>query len=238
MKFLGSNDEFIDADSAEDAAVSLEKLRAELAEMLQQLKNLPQSENQENTLKRCQLQLRIGALLVDLERGEEAYEIAREAFDTFITLGDWDGAVQCCDVMFQADQADSLAALGQGVWLAVTFPINTDLTVNMLNHIVEETPDDSDGGAVAAAVAKYVVDMRAQGKSHENLAFFTNNMLGSVARRHSDVNTQEQFDYWIEKLELNDPAKFLPRLRNVVDVMVQENWWVDRDAIWASLPDQ
>jgi hypothetical protein len=42
----------------------------------------------------------------------------------------------------------------------------------------------------------------------------------------------------VEKLELNEPEKFLPRLRNVIDVLVQENWWVDRDAIWASLPDQ
>jgi hypothetical protein len=24
----------------------------------------------------------------------------------------------------------------------------------------------------------------------------------------------------------------------VVDVLVQENWWVDREAIWAKLPDQ
>ncbi|MDH5325090.1 MAG: hypothetical protein OEZ68_13325 [Gammaproteobacteria bacterium] len=238
MKFLDSNDGLIDADSADDAAVSLEKLKARLADLLQQVKNLPQSESQENQLQRAQLQLQCGGILVDLERGEEAFEIAREAFDTYAALAEWDGAVQCCDVMFQADQPDSLAALGQGVWLAVTFPINPDITVNMLNHIVDETPADSDGAAVAAAVAKYVVDVRAKGKSHENLSFFTNNMLGGVARRHSDVNTQEQFDYWIEKLELNDPAKFLPRLRNVVDVMVQEDWWVDREAIWASLPDQ
>jgi len=26
-------------------------------------------------------------------------------------------------------------------------------------------------------------------------------------------------------------------LRNVVDVLVQENWWIDRDAIQASLPE-
>lgn len=238
MKFLDSNDGLIDADSADDANVSLEKLKSQLADNLQQLKNLPESESKENTLQRAQLQLRIGSILVDLERGEEAFEIARTAFDTFSSLWDWDGAVQACDVMFQSDQPDSLAALGQGVWLAVTFPVNPDLTVNMLNHIVDETPADSDGAAVAAAVAKYVVDMRAEGKSHENLAFFTSNMLGTVARRHSDVNTQEKFDYWVEKLELDDPAKFLPRLRNVVDVMVQEDWWVDREAIWASLPDQ
>ena len=31
-------------------------------------------------------------------------------------------------------------------------------------------------------------------------------------------------------MELNDPARFLPRLRNVVDVLAQDDWWFDRDA--------
>jgi hypothetical protein len=234
MKFLGE-DQFLDAESAEDTETATELLNQQLDDAYQRLNALPA---ESGDIERAELQLKIGAILVDLERGEEAFDIARQAFDTFAQHQSWDGAVQACDVMFQADQADSLAALGQGVWLAVTFPINPELTVNMLSHIVDETPDDSDGGAVAAAVARYVVDIRTEGKHHDDLLFFTNNILGTVARRHSDVQSQEQFDYWVDKLELNDPAKFLPRLRNVIDVLVQENWWVDRDAIWASLPDQ
>ena len=41
---------------------------------------------------------------------------------------------------------------------------------------------------------------------------------------------------WIQDMELNDPAKFLPRLRNVVDVLVQDDWWFDRDKLQAALP--
>jgi hypothetical protein len=50
------------------------------------------------------------------------------------------------------------------------------------------------------------------------------------------VDGQEAFNRWIEDMELNDPAKFLPRLRNVVDVLVQDEWWFDRDALQAALP--
>jgi len=234
MKFLGE-DQFLDAESAEDAATATELLKQQLDEAYKELKALPESGDLE---KRTELQLKIGAILVDMERGAEAFDIARQAFDACVERQDWESAVRACDVMFQSEQDDSLAALGQGVWLAVTFPISADLTVNMLSHIIDETPDDSDGAAVAGTVARYVVDLRTEGKQHDDLVFFTNNLLGTVARRHSDVQSQEQFDYWVEKLELNDPAKFLPRLRNIVDVLVQENWWVDRDAIWASLPDQ
>ena len=147
-------------------------------------------------------------------------------------------AIEAARIMFQSGETDALVALGHGVWLAVTFPVDPELSVALLQDIIEETPDDSDGAAVAAAVAAYVVELRSEGKEHESLSFFTNQMLGAVARRHSGIEDQEAFDRWIERLELHDPARFLPRLRNVVDVLVQDNWWIDREAIQASLPVQ
>ncbi len=223
-----------DMEGGDEAGFSTEQLEHELSTVQQQLSHLPADAKPS---ERAELQTRLGEILIDLRRTDEAFELAREAFDALIADEQWEGAVQACNVMFLADKSDSLAALGQGVWLAVTFPIDPELTVAMLQHIIDETPADSDGAAVAAAVAHYVVDMRAEGKQRDNLMLFTGHMMGSVARRHSEVEKQEQFDYWLEKLELNDPAAFLPRMRNVIDVMVQEDWWVDREAIWASLPE-
>ncbi len=140
-------------------------------------------------------------------------------------------------MLFLADQPDSLIALGNGVWLAVTFPVNPELSVAILQDIIEETPDDSDGAAVAAATASYIVDLRSTEEQHENLSFFAMQMIGSVARRHSGVDGQQEFDNWSRKLELDDPAKFLIRLRNVVDVLAQDQWWIDRDALQALIPD-
>ena len=235
MNFLDDSMGMRDADSGDEAGVSIQQLEQELAKAQQEIIELPAGYQ---PIQKAEIQNRIGEILIDLNRKEEAYEIAREAFDTFVAAQQWEPAVQACNIMFLADQPYSLAALGQGVWLAVTFPINAELSVAMLQHIIDETPSDSDGAAVAAVTASYIVDLRSEGKQRDNLMLFTNHMLGTVARRHGDVTKQEQFDYWMEKLELNDPAKFLPRLRNVVDVLVQEDWWVDRDAIWASLPDQ
>jgi hypothetical protein len=235
MNFLDESMGMRDADSGDEAGVSIQQLEQELAKAQQEIIELPAGYQ---PTQKAEIQNRIGEILIDLNRKEEAYEIGREAFDTFVVAQQWEPAVQACNIMFMADQPYSLAALGQGVWLAVTFPIDAELSVAMLQHIIDETPSDSDGAAVAAVTASYIVDLRSEGKQRDNLMLFTNHMLGTVARRHGEVTKQEQFDYWMEKLELNDPAKFLPRLRNVVDVLVQEDWWVDRDAIWASLPDQ
>lgn len=235
MKYLDDNMGMRDADSGDEAGVSIPQLEHDLATARQELMELPAGYQ---PVQRAAVLLRIAEILVELARREEAFDTAREAFDVFVAGQDWESAAAACNVMFLADQPYSLAALGQGVWLAVTFPIDVELSVALLQHIIDETPTDSDGAAVAAIVARYLVDLRSEGKQRDNLLLFTNHMLATVARRHSEVEKQEQFDYWLDKLELKEPEKFLPRLRNVVDVLVQDDWWVDRDAIWASLPDQ
>jgi hypothetical protein len=235
MKYLKDDASMRDADSSDELAEPTALLQAQLEEFRSQLLELPPNYD---PLSRADLLLQIGRTLIRLEQNQDAWDAAREAFDIYIGREAWEGAVQACDILFTADQPESLPALGQGIWLAVTFPVDPELTVAMLQHVIDETPPDSDGAAVAATVAHYVVDLRAEGRQREDLMFYTNQLLATVARRHSNVADQEAFSNWIKKLELDDPPKFLTRLRNVVDVLVQDEWWIDRDAIRAKLPVQ
>jgi len=233
MKYLKDESFKMDMDSAEDSQESAVLIEAQLAEFRRQMLELPPNYDPP---ARADLLLQIGRTLIRLEKKQDAWDAGREAFDIFAARMAWEGAVQACDVMFLSEQPESLAALGQGIWLAVTFPVDPELSVAMLQHVIDETPPDSDGAAVAATVAHYIVDLRASDRQREDLLFYTNQLLATVARRHSNVIDQEAFSRWFKKLELDDPAKFLPRLRNVVDVLVQDEWWIDRDAIREKLP--
>jgi hypothetical protein len=235
MKYLKDDPALGNADSGEDMAESSVLLEAQLQEFRNQMLSLPPNYD---PVARADLLLQIGRTLIRLEKKQDAWDAGREAFDIYVAREVWEGAAQACDIMFLSEQPESLAALGQGIWLAVTFPVDPELTVAMLQHVVDETPPDSDGAAVAATVAHYVVDLRTEGRMREDLMFYTNQLLATVARRHSEVKDQEAFSRWFQKLELEDPAKFLPRLRNVVDVLVQDEWWIDRAAIQAKLPVQ
>jgi hypothetical protein len=181
-------------------------------------------------------QLQMARTLVGLGRGKEAWPLGRAALDQFIAMDNYELAADACDVLFQAEQPESIAALGQGIWLAVTCPIDPELTIELLSHVIDETPDDADGAAVAATTALFLADVRARGHHRDDLIFFATQLLGTVARRHSGVETPEQLDLWMERLELKEPEKFLVRLRNVVDVLVQDDWWFDRDALQDRLP--
>lgn len=231
MKYL-KDEHMRDADSGEEVQESTFLLEARLAELRQHRAEVQDPKSDAV----ADLFLEESRLLIRLQKMPEAWDAARAAFDIYIAQENWQGAIEACEVMYASDQPNSLPALGQGIWLSVTFPVDPELTIAMLEHVVEETPDDSDGAAVAAAAAHYVADLRAEGRRRDDLMFYTNNLLGTVARRHSQVDKQEAFDFWVRKLELHDPQLFLPRLRNVVDVLVQDEWWFDREALQARLP--
>jgi hypothetical protein len=222
------------ADSVVNRAAADAALQSHLLALQERYEDLRRVGAKRKELADVRLQM--ARTLVSLGRGAEAWPLGREALEVFIAGQDFESAADACDVLFQADQPQSLCALGQGIWLAVTYPIDPELSVELLSHVVDETPDDADGAAVAATTALFLADMRASGRQRENLMFFASQMLGRVACRHSGAHTQEAFDQWMDRLALREPDKFLVRLRNVVDVLVQDNWWFDRERLQAKLP--
>jgi hypothetical protein len=209
------------------------KLKWHLAEKLQELSALADT----TSLQCARLQMDIAEILNALERKKEAWDIAHEAFRISVQQESWQDAVEACDVLFQAGQEDSMAALGMGIWLAVTFPVDPEVTVAMLIHLVDETPDASDVGALAAIAARYVVDLRADDDQHENQCFLVDNLISMVAKRNSNVQDQDAMNRWLDRLELRDPQVFLPRLSQAVDAIVGGKWWFDRDVLRGKLPD-
>ena len=216
-----------------DAGETRSMLEKELILSQQHLRELP---TDSDPLDRAQVKLDIAQSLLGLGRNTQSWNTAREIFDVFIDKEAWQEATEACNIMYQSDQELSIAALGQGVWLAVTYPVEPELTVAMLHHIVTETPDNSDGGAVAAAVAHYIADLRTEGRLREDLMYFTARVLVQVAERHRGITTEDEINLWMEMLQLNDPKELLSRLAKIIDVIVEQNWWINRDALRARLP--
>ncbi len=217
-----------------DLSESRPSLKALLKQQQEQLSALPADAA---PLERARLQLDMAETLLGLQEKVESWSIAREIFDVFTEAEAWQEAIEACDVLFQCEQDQSLAALGNGIWLAVTYPVPAQLTVAMLQHIIDETPDDSDGAAVAAMAAHYITDMRTEGKEHESLTFFTKQMIAGVAKRHRGIEDDpDMIKMWIEILGLNDVNELLTRLAEILDAIVGDSWWYDRDALRERLP--
>jgi hypothetical protein len=218
-----------------DPAASAEYIQKYLEQKQQELRSLPDGASD---LDRARINLDIAEAKVGITRGDEAWDLARTALDIFLANECWQEAVEACDVLYQSNQPASLVALAHGVWLAVTYPIDPQLTINMLGYVIDETPSTADGAAVAAITAHYIADMRGDEEQRKSLMFLTNEMVANVAKAHSQVEDQEALSAWMEKLRLHDPADFLPKLALVLGAIVPaDQWWFDRDALRERIPD-
>ena len=227
--YLGGNE---CATDAETSAKVLELQRKDLEQKIEALgPEAPLDERLRLTLDMCYSMLQANLR-------QEAWDLARETLDRAVGADLWLRAVEACDVMFQSEGMEAVRALAHGIWLGVTFPVDPELSVAMLQHLIDDSPDRSDGAGVAAATACYLVDLRAKGKQRDDLMFFSNQLLGQVARRHSQVEEQEIFEFWVRQLELDDPGKFLPRLARVLDIMAEGRWWFDRDELRNRIPEE
>jgi hypothetical protein len=219
-----------------DAKESREFLAAKVTELSAQLAQLPQVVE---AMQRARLLLDLANAELGMTQMSEVWNHAKAAFDICIAHEEWQLAVEACDLMYQTELPSAIVALGHGVWLSVTYPLEPEYSINMLNYVITETTDDADGAALAAITAHFIVDHRSDGKKRDDLKVLTSNMLAKVALRHSKVETQVGLDVWMDKLELRDPDIFLPRMGMVVGAIVGDsNWWFDRDALRAKIPLQ
>ena len=222
--------DFIETSDARESREFLAEQVAKLSEKLAQLPSVVEP------MERARILLDLANAELGMTQMSEVWNHAKAAFDICIAHEEWQLAVEACDLLYQTELPSSIVALGHGVWLSVTYPLEPEYSINMLNYVVNETTDDADGAALAAITAHFIVDQRSEGKKRDDLKVLTTNMLAKVALRHSKVETQMGLDVWMDKLDLRDPDVFLPRMGMVVGAIVGDgNWWFDRDELRAKI---
>lgn len=216
-------------------ALDTNALQLQLSMLSQQLLDLPPHDKNET---RANLLLQISRIQLDLTRHEQAWVSARQAFNAYIALQMWQQAAESCFSMYYSEQPASVAALAHGTWLAVTFPMDIELSIGLLKSIIDDTPDHADGAAIAAMTAHYIVSMRATSAEQFNsMSFLTTQLISQVAARHSQVKTQQELDIWLKKLNIKEPQDFLPKLAKILDALTENKWWFDRDQLRQFIPN-
>lgn len=219
-----------------EATESRDFLRKELEKKQKQLAQLTLDSA---PLDRARLQHDIAEIMLDSGgsgMAEAAWGLAKESFKIYMDQNQIEDAVNALDVLYRTELPAGVVALGHAMWLSVTYPIDPELSIVMMKNLVDDTPEKSDGAAVAAAAAHYIADLRLEGEKRDSVMFLTTNLIAQVAERHSNITDQGQLNFWMDRLELNDPAKFLPKLAQVIDAIVAGDWWFDKDELREKLP--
>ncbi len=230
FKYINKGKDLFDADDADDLQANTKQLEAQLKFYQNKLHN--PSKNQTNT-ERIEDLLQLARVENDLYKKQDAWNNAFLAFTIAEKDNLWQLAVEACDVLFLTEGPDSLVALGHALWLGITFPIDPELTVAILQHLVDESPNESETKAVAATVAHYIATTRC--KDNSDLTFFTSQLLASVADNHSRISDQKTFDVWHRALELNNSDVFLKKLSHAINQLIGDKWWVNKEDIYKQI---
>lgn len=185
-----------------------------------------------NDSERLDAQLELSRVLLDLGESEAAFAAARKVLDAGVQAERYEEAASACQVMYLGEQPESTAALGHGLWLALACPMDPDLTWQMLRHLVEETPADSDGAAVAAMLAYFLMEKRAAGAERSRLVFLAQQQVAEVAERHRGITDDEIIGTWVQMHDLDDVDVLLERMARILDAITPD-WWFDREAVRA-----
>ena len=190
-------------------------------------------------MERAKLQHEIAEIMLDSGgngMAEAAWGLAKESYNIYMENEEIEAAVNALDVLYRTELPAGVVALGHAMWLAVTYPVDPELSIVMMKNLIDDTPKKSDGAAVAAATAHYIADLRLEGEKRDSVMFLTTNLIAQVAERHSNVTDQGQLNFWMDKLELNDPGQFLPKLSQVIDAIVAGDWWFDKEELRSKIP--
>lgn len=182
--------------------------------------------------ERLDAQLELSGILLDLNEPEMAFGLAREVLDASIRATRYEDAASACQVMYLSEQPESTPALGHGLWLALACPMAPELTWQMLRHLVEETPAHSDGAAVAAMLAYFLMEKRAVGAERDRLIFLAQQQVAEVAKRHRGITEEETIETWVQMHDLDDVDVLLERMARILDTITPA-WWFDREVVRA-----
>ena len=127
--------ESISGQDLGDARAYFEK---ELQEQEQHLQTLPDDSLATDV---ANVSLAIARAHLGLGHKDQSWQIAWPLLSDFIEHAEFERAVEVCEILYLCEQTDSIIALAHGCWLAVTYPVDPALTVDMLSYIVAETPD-------------------------------------------------------------------------------------------------
>ena len=185
--------------------------------------------------QRLDAQLELAGVLLDLNESVAAFDTARQALDACIQSARYEEAASVCQVMYLSEQPQAMPALGHGIWLALACPMDPNLTWEMLRHLVEETPPDSDGAAVAAMLTYFLMEKRAVGTDRDRLIFLARQQVGEVAERHRGITNEEAIGIWVQMYELDNVDVLLERMARILDAITPA-WWFDREALRARFP--
>ncbi|MFN0120189.1 MAG: tetratricopeptide repeat protein [Blastocatellia bacterium] len=127
--------------------------------------------------------------------------------------------------------------LAQALWIALRAGVPMHHAVNLAARLLEQITPAADAAPMMAAAALWFA--RTRGEAHPQREQYQQgafNMLVNCARARG-ISTQEDFDAWVAREGLTDPARVVPALSVALEGMVAPDGWLFDRALFGAGAD-
>ncbi|HIJ84290.1 MAG TPA: hypothetical protein HPQ00_08810, partial [Magnetococcales bacterium] len=126
-------------------------------------------------------------------------------------------------------------ALAQRIWVGLKTETPASEVVLALFHLLNTLGPRHDVAGPIAALAHFMAKHRTPDHPDRDLAMGQAQQMFHRVCEEKGVVGEEAFKIWVKHSRLDDPNHYVPIVMHLLDVMVGDVWWFDRDLLQKEL---
>lgn len=175
------------------------------------------------------------AIAVDVN---DTWQEKRQELSGYNHARDWVGALTVLTELSTKKQyPDVRKALAQRIWVGLKSDAPAIHVVTALRELVMILGVKHELAGPLAALAHLMAKHRTPDHPDSELAMVQSQQLFHYICEPNGVKGEVAFNKWVEDNNLNNPDHYIPLVTAGLEIMVLDDWWIDRDALQQELID-
>ena len=166
---------------------------------------------------------------------EEEWRLNKAAVARFSRNGHWQETLELLTNLSKKQKTHEIyKALAQRVWVALKCDIAVTDVVLALFHLLNTLGPRHEIAGPVVALAHLMAKHRTPDHPDQALAQAQAQQMFSLVLDAAGIEGDEAFGKWVTDNRLDDPNHYVPIVLNGLEIMVGDDWWIDREALQKS----
>ncbi|MBF0583137.1 MAG: hypothetical protein HQL80_02745 [Magnetococcales bacterium] len=163
---------------------------------------------------------------------EEEWRLNKAAVGRFSRNGQWKEALELLTALSKKQKSHEIyKALAMRVWIALKTDAAVTDVVLALFHLLNTLGPQHEVAGPIAALAHLMAKHRTPDHPDRALAQGQSQQMFSLVMDSVGIVGDDAFKKWVAQNRLDDPEYYVPIVLNCLEVMVGDEWWIDREAL-------
>ena len=163
---------------------------------------------------------------------EEEWRLNKAAIARYSRSGHWKEALDLLTILSKKQKNYEIyKALAQRVWVALKSNAPVTEVVLALYHLLNTLGPRHEIAGPIAALAHLMAKHRTPDHPDQALAQAQSQQMFALVMEVRGVVGDENFAQWVAENHLDDPNHYIPIVLKGLEIMVGDDWWIDREKL-------